>query len=61
MTVRLIDKHADDTVLIGHITVDDDTRQEIDIFFQRCDQNFLEFNVRYIKEMLMEIKKQKCA
>ena len=54
----MIDKYADDIVLIGQITDDDDThyRQEIDSFVWWCDQNHLELNVGKTKEMLMEFR-----
>ena len=57
----MIDKCADNTVLIGQIIDDDDThyRQEIDSFVWWCDQNHLELNVGKTKEMLMEFRKNK--
>ena len=58
----MIDKYADNIVLIGEITDDGDThyRQESDCFVRWCDQNQLELNVGKTKEMLMELRK-KCV
>ena len=57
----MIDKYADETVLIGQITDDDDTdyRQEINSFVRWCNQNHLELNVGKTTEMLMEFRKKR--
>ena len=53
-------KYADDTVLAGLITDDDDThyRQEIDSFVQWCERNYLNLNVGRTKEMTPEFRRK---
>ena len=55
-----IDKYADDTVLIGKITDDDDSHygQELGRFVDWCDRNRLKLNVSKTKEMVTDFKKK---
>ena len=53
-----IDKYADDTVLTGMVTHDEDIffAQEIVSFVDWCDKNFLELNVTKTKEMVIDFR-----
>ena len=56
----VIDKYADDTVLTGLITNDQDAnyRQEIDNFVDWCDANHLILNASKTKEMIIDFRKK---
>ena len=58
-----INKYADNTVLIGMITGDDDShyRQEVDRFFDWGDRNCLKLNVSDTKKMVIDFRKNKAA
>ena len=55
----IMDKYADDTVLTGLITDDDDLhyRWEIDSFVQWCERNYLELHVGKTKEMVVDFRR----
>ena len=49
---------ADDTAMIGLIKDDDDTiyQQQLAMFVNHCDANFLELNVSKTKEMIIDFR-----
>ena len=51
-------KFADDTALIGLISNDDDTLylNQLNIFVNYCNENFLELNVKKTKEMIIDFR-----
>ena len=56
-------KFADDTELVGKISDDEDAvyHKQIESFVNRCDTNYLYFNVSKTKEMCINFRKnQKC-
>ncbi len=56
----LIDKYADDTVLTGLITDNDDThyRLEIDRFIQWCGRHYLKLNTGKTREMIVDFRRK---
>ena len=54
-------KYADDTVIIGNITDNNETNylRQVDIFVTWCDSNFLNLNVKKTKEMFLDFRKIK--
>ena len=58
----VIDKYADDTVLTGLISTDEDShyRQEIGDFVRWCESNYLVLNAgKNIKEMIIDFRRKK--
>ena len=55
----IMDKYADDTVLTGLITDDDDLHYlwEIDSFVQWCERNYLELHVGKTKKMVVDFRR----
>ena len=57
---HVIVKYADDTVILGLISNDEDVTtytQEVDCFVDWCDNNFLNLNVKKTKEMIVDFSK----
>ena len=56
-----MDKYADDTVLTGLISNDEDShyRQEIGDFVQWCESNYLVLNAGKAKEMIIDFRRKK--
>lgn len=54
----IIIKYADDTVIIGLISKDDDSKykEEVENFTKWCDDNFLNLNVTKTKEMIIDFR-----
>ena len=54
-------KYADDTVIIGLLSNNDETcyRDEVDKFCKWCDDNHLNLNVSKTKEMIIDFRKKK--
>ena len=60
MSRHVIIKYADDTVIIGLISNEEDAdtySQEIDHFVEWCDRNFLNLNVKETREMIVDYSK----
>ena len=54
----VIDKYADDTVLTGLITDNDEHyRQEIDSLVQWCERSYLQLHVGKTREMIMDFRR----
>lgn len=54
-------KYADDTVIVGLLTNNDDStyQEEVKKFCDWCDNNFLNLNVKKTKEMVVDFRKDK--
>ena len=58
-TCKII-KYADDTIVIGLISKNDETeyRKSIQFVTEWCDSNYLELNVSKTKEMIFDFRKK---
>ena len=54
-------KYADDTVIIGKIKNNDENvyRDQVNLFVNWCDDNFLNLNVKKTKEMIVDFRRNK--
>ena len=54
-------KYADDTVIIGNISNNDESKYQVQVkwFEEWCQQNYLDLNVKKTMEMIIDFRKQK--